>query len=108
MKAARDPTGRMDAVDIISLKTLDGLKKIAARIPTVSATTAHSASSAAVPITGLQQDFKGVGLQWVTLPPSHLILHLFHCGVLGLPNKLGVGWSCTVPNRSWKWSLNRL
>ena len=41
----------MDAVDIISLKTLDGLKKIAAKIPTVSATAAHSASSAAVPIT---------------------------------------------------------
>ena len=69
MKAARDPAGRMDAIDVISLKTLDGLKKIAARIPTVIATSAHSASAAAVPITGLLQDFKGEGLQWVTVPP---------------------------------------
>ena len=69
MKAARDPTGRMDAVDIISLKTIDGLKNIAARIPTVSATAAHCASSAAVPIAGLGQDFKGEGLQGVPLPP---------------------------------------
>ena len=61
MQAARDPTGRMDAVDIISFKTLDGLKKIASRIPTVSATAAHSSSTAAVPISGFAAGFQGRG-----------------------------------------------
>ena len=62
MKAARDPTGRMDVVDIVSLKMIDGLKKIASRIPTVTTAAAHSSSSAAVPMSGLLQDFKGEGL----------------------------------------------
>ena len=89
MKAARDPTGRMDAVDIISLKTIDGLKNIAARIPTVSATAAHCASSAAVPIAGLGQDFKGEGLQWVTLPPFSPCSAFISLWGFGLAKEIG-------------------
>ena len=79
----------MDAVDIISLKTLNGLKKIAPRIPTVTAAAAHYSSSAALPISGLLQDFKGEGLQWVTLPPFSPSCAFISLWGFGLAKEIG-------------------